>query len=364
MRAGRQKNRETFSTFLMSVRTIVVCEAQVPFVSGGAESLSRELVAQLRGRGYLAELISIPFQCGPKEEILSHAAAWRLIDLSESNGVPIDLAITTKFPTYFVRHPNKISWLLHQHRAAYELCGTPYSNFQHTEEDVGLRESIIELDTRMLSECRRLFTIAKNTASRLQRFNGLNSELLYHPPRLAGRLQPGIQGNYVLSVGRLESVKRVDLLIRAMSFVDKPIKLLIAGEGSQRDPLETIAAKYDVLNRVKFLGRVQDEHLIQLYADSLAVAYTPYDEDYGYVTLEAFLSHKPVITATDSGGTLEFVKDGVNGKICEPAEEAIANAINTLADKRQHAASLGAAGYEIARQITWDGVIEKLVGNS
>ena len=116
MRTGRQKNRETFSTFLMSVRTIVVCEAQVPFVSGGAESLSRELVAQLRGRGYLAELISIPFQCGPKEEILSHAAAWRLIDLSESNGVPIDLAITTKFPTYFVRHPNKISWLLHQHR--------------------------------------------------------------------------------------------------------------------------------------------------------------------------------------------------------------------------------------------------------
>ena len=118
MRTGRQKNRKAFSKFLMSVRTIVVCEAQVPFVSGGAESLSRELVAQLRGRGYLTELISIPFQCGPKGEILSHAAAWRLIDLSESNGVPIDLAITTKFPTYFVRHPNKISWLLHQHRAA------------------------------------------------------------------------------------------------------------------------------------------------------------------------------------------------------------------------------------------------------
>ena len=348
----------------MSVRTIVVCEAQVPFVSGGAESLSRELVEQLRGRGYLTELISIPFQCGPKGETLSHAAAWRLIDLSESNGVPIDLAITTKFPTYFVRHPNKVSWLLHQHRAAYELSGTPYSDFQHTEEDVGLRESIIDLDTRMLGECRRLFAIAKNTASRLKRFNGLYSEVLYHPPRLADRLESGIQGDYVLSVGRLEPVKRVDLLIRAMSFVDQPTKLLIVGEGSQREPLEALAAKYDVLDRVEFLGWVQDERLVRLYADSLTVAYTPYDEDYGYVTLEAFLSHIPVITATDCGGTLEFVEDGVNGKICAPAEESIADAINALAHKRKHAASLGAAGYEIARQITWDGVIEKLVESS
>ena len=115
---------------------------------------------------------------------------------------------------------------------------------------------------------------------------------------------------------------------------------------------------------MEFLGWVQDERLVRLYADSLTVAYTPYDEDYGYVTLEAFLSHKPVITATDCCGTLEFVEDVVNGKICDPTEESIADAINALAHKRKHAASLGAAGYEIARQITWDGVIEKLVESS
>src|SRR5688500_3452218 len=108
----------------MSVQRIAVCEAQVPFVKGGAEYLVRTLVQQLRARGYDAERVSIPFKWYPKEELLSHAAAWRLVDLSEANGRSIDLAIGTKFPTYFVRHPNKVVWLVHQHRAAYELIGT------------------------------------------------------------------------------------------------------------------------------------------------------------------------------------------------------------------------------------------------
>ncbi len=348
---------------VMSVRTVVVCEAQVPFVTGGAESHVRALVKQLRARGYLAELVSLPFRWTPKEELLGHAAAWRLINLSESDGRPIDLAIGTKFPSYFVRHPNKVAWLIHQYRAAYELCGTEYSDFRHTERDVGLRQSILDLDTQMLGECRRLFANAKNTASRLKRFNGLNAEALYHPPRLADRLRAGQQGNYVLSVGRLETVKRIDLVVNAMQFVDDPVRLLVVGEGSQREALETLAATASVTDRVEFLGRIDDERLLDLYADALAVVYPSFDEDYGYVTLEAFLARKPVITAVDSGGTLEFVQDGVNGRVCEPTAEAVGSAINDLAADRPHAAELGSAGFERARDITWDGVIEKLVGN-
>ena len=81
------------------IRRVVVCEARVPFVEGGAEVHVRELVRQLQRRGYQTELISLPFKWYPKEEILAHAAAWRLIDLSESNGQPIDLAIGSKFPS-------------------------------------------------------------------------------------------------------------------------------------------------------------------------------------------------------------------------------------------------------------------------
>ena len=344
----------------MTVQTVLVCEAQVPFVHGGAEVHVRQLVRELRQRGYTAELVSVPFKWYPKEEILPHAAAWRLLDLSGSNGRPVDLVIGTKFPSYFARHPNKVAWLIHQYRAAYELCGTEYSDFSHTELDVGLRDTLMRLDTEMLGECRALFTNARNTASRLAKFNGLTAEALYHPPNLAPRLVPGPYGDYVLSVGRIESVKRVDLIIKAMASVDRPVRLVIAGDGTHRQNAERTAEEAGVADRVTFLGTVGDDDLIGLYAHALAVIYPPFDEDFGYVTLEGFLARKPVVTCRDSGGPTEFVVDGVNGFVCAPNPGALADAINRLAADHPRAAAMGDAGYEVATGVTWDGVIEKL----
>ena len=346
-----------------AVKTIVVCEAQVPFVHGGAEVHVRQLLRELRARGHDAELVSVPFKWYPKEEILPHAAAWRLLDLGESNGRPIDLVIATKFPTYFARHPNKVAWLIHQYRAAYELCGTEYSDFGHNERDLGLRDKLIRLDTEMLGECRHVYTNAQNTANRVTKYNGLSAEALYHPPKLADRLAAArpSYGDFVLSVGRIESVKRVDLLVSAMARVDTPIRMVVAGEGTQRANVERVAAEAGVADRISFLGAVDDEQLLELYRDALAVLYPPFDEDFGYVTLEAFLSRKPVVTATDSGGPNEFVIDGVNGFVREPSPGAFAEAINGLARDPRRAAALGDAGYDRARLITWDGVIEKLL---
>ena len=346
----------------MSIQTILVCEAQVPFVHGGAEIHVRELVRELRARGYDAELVSVPFKWYPKEEILPHAAAWRLLDLSESNGRPVDLVIASKFPTYFARHPRKVAWLIHQYRAAYELCGTPYSDFGHVESDVGLRDRLIRLDTEMLRECRAIYANARNTAGRLAKFNGLTAEALYHPPRLASRLKPGPYGDYILSVGRIESVKRVDLIVRALAHADPRLRLVIAGDGTQRSNVEREVGIARVGDRVTFLGTTDDDALIEWYAGALAVVYPPYDEDFGYVTLEAFLARKPVITCRDSGGPNEFVVHGVNGLVCDPDPELLAQAMSTLCDDRARAAALGSAGYEVARTITWDGVVEKLVG--
>ena len=348
----------------MAVHTVVVCEAQVPFVKGGAEFHVRVLVEHLRQHGYRTELVSVPFKWYPKEEILAHAAAWRLLDLSESNGQSIDLAIGLKFPTYFARHPNKVVWLIHQYRAAYELCGTPYSDFQHTEADVGLRDTLMRLDRKMLGECRRLFTNARNTAARLERFNGLTAEPLYHPPRLAEKLHGGPYGDYVLSVGRLESVKRIELAIEAIALADSAVRLVVVGDGTERPRLARLIEDRRVTDRVDLAGWVDDDTLIELYAGALGVVYAPYDEDYGYVTLEAFLAHRPVITATDSGGPLEFVEDGVNGAVCAPDAAEIAGAISRLAADRPAAARLGDAGYERARLVSWDGVVEALVGEA
>jgi glycosyltransferase involved in cell wall biosynthesis len=251
--------------------------------------------------------------------------------------------------------------VIHQHRAAYELCGTEYSDFEHSEADVGLRQHLLELDRRMLNECRRVFTNAQNTANRLEKFNGVAAQALYHPPPHADRLRPGEYGDYVLVVGRLEPVKRTDLAVRALAHAPA-VRLVIVGTGSQRDRLESIAGEAGVRDRVVFAGSAAGAELVSLYANALGVVYAPYDEDYGYVTLEAFLSGKPVITATDSGGTLEFVRDGENGFVCAPEPVAVGHAIARLDSDRALAARLGTAGMATAKTVTWDGVLEQLLG--
>jgi len=347
----------------LSTRTVLVCETQVPFVRGGAELLVRQLVDQLRARGFETDRVSVPFKWYPKDEILAHAAAWRLLDLTESNGRPVDLVIGTKFPSYFARHPRKVSWLVHQHRAAYELAGTIYSDFGWDERDIGLQQQLLALDEQMLGECVGRYTISQTVSERLRRFNGLESTPLYHPPLLADRLAPGKSGNYILSVARLEGNKRVDLIVRAMAYVPEPLTLVVVGNGSHRALIEKAAADADVTARVRFAGGVHDNDLVGLYRDALALVYVPFDEDYGLATLEAFLAAKPVITATDSGGTLEFVKDEVNGLVCPADPTAIGDALSRLAGDRALASRLGEAGRSSAVGITWDGVIDRLVSH-
>jgi glycosyltransferase involved in cell wall biosynthesis len=348
----------------MAIKRVIVCEAQVPFVRGGAEYLVRTLVSQLQQHGFAAELVSVPFKWYPKGEMLAHAAAWRLLDLSESNGESIDLVIASKFPTYFVRHPNKVAWLLHQYRAAYELCGTAFSDFDHTEEDVGLRDTLVRTDNDMLGECRRVFTISRRVSDRLAKYNGLHHDALYPPPPFAHRFEAGAYGDYVLFVGRLESIKRPELVVGAMQHVDRPIRLVMVGDGTQRQRTEQLAESLGLTDRIQFTGALDERELVDFYKGALAVVYPPYDEDYGYVTLESFLAHKPVITTPDSGGPLEFVRDGVNGIIAEPSAEAIGAAVNSIASDRARAKRLGETGYDRARLVTWDGVIEKLVQES
>jgi glycosyltransferase involved in cell wall biosynthesis len=346
---------------MSAVRSVLVCEAQMPFIYGGAERHVRNLVRELRRHGYRAKKVSIPFKSYPKEELLAQAALWRLVDLSESNYEKIDAVIATKFPTYFVRHPNKVTWLFHQYRAIYDLCGTSFSEFSNAEADVRLRDKLIGLDTEMLAESTRLFSNARNTAVRVAKYNGLTATPLYHPPPLAGSLSAGPYGDYLLSVGRLERNKRVDLIIRALALTSG-VRLIVAGEGSHRPVLEDLAATLGLGDRVVFTGEIDDRQVVDLYVNALAVVFPPLDEDYGYVTLEAFLAHKPVLTTDDAGGPLEFVVDQLNGLISAPEPDALAASIARVAADRGVAKRLGDAGFERASQISWDGVVERLVG--
>ena len=338
---------------------IAVCAPQVPFVRGGAEIFSERLVEELRKREHEVELISVPFKWYPGERVLTQAFLWRLLDLEEADGAPVDLVIATKFPSYVVRHPNKIVWLLHQFRQAYELDGTDLGQFDESPEGRALRRAVHRLDKLALGEARKLFATSGNVAERLRRSTGLEAQVLPHPPQeLPYRFDE--YGDFILSVGRIDRAKRVDLLIDALD-ADTSLRCVVAGEGPERGRLEQLARERGLDGRAKFAGRVSEQELADLYARCLAVYYAPVDEDFGMVPYEAFLAKKPVVTTTDAGGPLEVVGDRETGLVCEPTATAVAEACAWLRDHPDETRKWGQAGLRAAERLTWDAAIDRLL---
>src|ERR687888_503557 len=118
---------------------IAVCAPQVPFARGGAEIFADELVAEPPARDHEVDPMTGPYKWYPGERVISQAFLWRLLDLEEADGRPIELVIATKFPSYAVRHPNKVVWLLHQFRQAYELDRTDLGQFGESAEERAAR---------------------------------------------------------------------------------------------------------------------------------------------------------------------------------------------------------------------------------
>lgn len=345
---------------------IVVCNAQAPFVSGGAEIHGRGLAQALRDHGYEVAEVSLPFAHEPRAEVIKGALAWRQINLVKLPGqaAPVDAVICLKYPSYVVRHPCKIVWLIHQYRQVYELLGTPYSDVGDTPEDRAFVGQVRRLDNRALGEAVALYSNAQNTAERLRRFNGLTAQPLYHPPQYVGRYRCESYGDYVFTVSRQDPLKRVDLLIRGLAHSRANLRAVIAGTGPLLEAHKALADRLGVADRVEFVGFVDEARLLELYANARAVYYAPYDEDYGYVTLEGFLSRKAVVTARDSGGTLEFVRHGETGLVFEAGEMGeLGRMLDRLAEDKAGAERMGEAGYRRAVGITWDAVVNALTGH-
>jgi glycosyltransferase involved in cell wall biosynthesis len=336
---------------------IAVCRPQVPFVYGGAELVADQLVDELRARCHEAELVAVPYKWYPGTRVLDQALVWRLLDLTEADGRPIDLVIATKFPSYGIRHPNKVVWLVHQFRQAYDYDRTDLGQFSETPEDRATRRAVERFDRATLGEARKIFTISGNVATRLERFTGLGAEVLPPPPQRLDFHTDGYE-DFVLSVNRLDRAKRIDLLIEAAK-AQPSLRVVIAGEGPDRGRLEQLAATGN--GTVEFAGRVDAERLADLYARCRAVYYAPIDEDYGIVPYEAFLSEKPVVTTTDAGGPLEIVRDRETGLVVAPASAEIARALAFLAENVDDAKALGRAGRAAAERVTWDACIDALL---
>jgi glycosyltransferase involved in cell wall biosynthesis len=338
---------------------IAVCRPQVPFARGGAEIFTDELVGELRRRGYDADLVSVPFKWYPGARVLTQAFLWRMLDLTEADGEPVEMVVATKFPSYVVRHPEKRVWLVHQFRQAYELDRTPLGQFGESPEERALRRQVQALDRVALGEASRLFATSGNVAGRLERSTGLVAEVLRHPPQDLAYRNDGY-GDYVLSVSRLDRAKRIDLLVEAAA-LDPALEVVIASDGPDRERLQALARDRHLDGRVRFAGRVSAGELTDLYANCLATYYAPVDEDFGMGPYESFLSEKPVITMSDAGGPLDIVHDGRTGLVVEPEAAQVAKAAAWLREHRDEAAAYGLAGRAAAAEVTWDRAIARLL---
>lgn len=333
---------------------IAVCRPQAPFVRGGVEIFTDALVDELRARGHEAEIVSIPWVTWPNDKVAQAAFTWRMLDLGEHLDAPPDVVVATKFPSYLVRHPRKVVWLVHQLRQAYELHGTELGQFGDRPVDRSIRLGIHELDREALGEARRLFATSENVAGRLRRSTGLEARVMPHPPQELPYRCDGY-GRFVLSVGRLDATKRVELLLEAAA-LEQQLEVVVAGDGPERPRLEALAGE-----RVRFAGRVSAAELAELYATCGAVFYAPIDEDFGMVPFEAFRSAKPVVTTTDAGGPLEVVHDGRTGRVVAPEPAAVAAALRELLAAPGTARAYGEAGRAATAAVTWDRAIEELL---
>jgi glycosyltransferase involved in cell wall biosynthesis len=341
---------------------VAVVNNCVPFITGGAEHLANALTEKLTEFGHEALLVKIPFRWHPAPKILEQILACRAMRLAN-----VDRVIALKFPAYYVPHPEKILWLLHQFRQAYDLWGTEYQDIPATKEGERVREIITRSDNTFLPEARKIYTNSHVTADRLKKWNRMESEVLFPPLLDTTRFHCAEYGDYIFYPSRITRSKRQALVVDSMKHVTSGVRLVVAGypeTPADLANLETIIRENRLEEKVRLLPRfISEEEKVELMNHSLGSAYVPYDEDsYGYVTLETYHARKPVVTCTDSGGTSILVEDGMTGYAVPPEPRQIARAFDELFLDRARARHMGEAGYArvVSLGITWENVIAKL----
>jgi glycosyltransferase involved in cell wall biosynthesis len=341
---------------------VLVLSTLVPFVHGGAEELYDHLILNLRRLGMEAEGMRVPFTWDPADTLIDEMLIARSLRLSK-----VDRVIALKFPAYLIPWQDKVLWLLHQHRQAYDLLDAGQSNIPGDERGAQILAAIRAGDALAFSEARRIHTNAPVTSRRLKHYNGFDSEVLRPPLNDPELFHGGESGGYILATGRVNASKRQELMIRALRHAPAA-HLVVAGPPdtpADAEALRRLAAEQGVEDRVtldlRFLPRAD---LARLVNGAQAIAYLPYDEDsLGYCTMEAFQAAKPVITVTDSGGVLDIVRDGENGRVVEPLADALGEAMASLSGDPMRAYELGLAGRAAmaAEGLDWPTTIERLL---
>jgi glycosyltransferase involved in cell wall biosynthesis len=342
---------------------ILVVTSGALFVRGGHLTIAEETAAALRRAGHDAEVLVTP-QNRFGRQAAAYAATW-LTDVGlTADGRPVDQVISLRFPSYAVRHPRHVCWLNHRMREYYDLWERFVGGLgRRGRLKESVRRRIIHaVDRRLLTRnVTRLFAQSRTIQARLVRFGDIPSEVLYPPAPERGYRNEGY-GDFVFAVSRLHALKRMGLLVEAVAHTaNRTLRVKIAGQGEEAESLRARIQALGLQERIELVGPLSEERLLDHYASCRAVWFAPWQEDYGFVTLEAFRSGKAVITAPDSGGPTELVRSGVNGLVAEPSAPAMGQALDALADDVALAERLGQQAERDAREHTWERAVERLL---
>ncbi|GMV23302.1 MAG: hypothetical protein AMXMBFR57_32510 [Acidimicrobiia bacterium] len=340
---------------------IGVVTSTPPGAEGGHMVIARALVAALDAHGHQASLITTPsYPFG--QQAREYWDTWRT-DVRTVNGRRVDHIISTRYPSYAVRHPSHVCWLNHTMREYYDLWerfSAPLSPQGRMKERVR-RTLIRAADSHFFFwHVKRMYAQSRTVQARLRRWNHTSSEVLYPPaPQRAYRCDA--YEPFLFVVSRLTPLKRVDLILDALAApAAEGVRCVIAGTGDAEAALRTQASRLGLDSRVTFAGRISDDALIDYLARCRAVVFTPLQEDYGFVTAEAFASGKAVITTADAGGPAELVEDSQEGLVTAPVPDALAVAMARLWNSPAEAEVMGARALARSATMQWSRVAEVL----
>jgi glycosyltransferase involved in cell wall biosynthesis len=340
---------------------IAIVTSSPPGVEGGHLVIARALERALHDAGHDATIVVTP-DFGFGRQASAYLGTWRT-NVRALDGRPVDQVISLRYPSYAVRHPDHACWLNHTMREYYDL----WERFSATLSPQGrlkerVRRALVHAADRYLlaHNVKRLFVQSRTIQRRLAMWPELRPEVLY-PPAPQRPYRCDRYGDYVLMVSRLTPLKRPELLVRALATPEATgTRAVIAGEGEDRDRLAALVHELGVADRVELPGRIDDAGLIEHLANCRAVCFPPLEEDYGFVTVEAFASRKAVVTCRDSGGPAELVEDGVTGLVCDPTVESLARALRRVSDDAALAERMGAAAFDRGSRLSWGATVRRL----
>jgi glycosyltransferase involved in cell wall biosynthesis len=344
---------------------VVLASTTVPHVRGGGQLIVEWTAEALRSAGHQVEEFYLPFPVTARPT-LSALVGLRATPFRGAG----DRLIAIRWPAHVVRHENKATWFIHHYRTFFDLWDTPHREMEDNAEGRAYREALRRVDNQGLSESQDLFTNSLIVRDRVRRFNGLEAEPLFPP--LGGdtsRFRTDAYGDFVFYPSRVTPIKRQHLAVEAMRYTTSGVRLVIAGRPEVPEygrQMIDFVREHGLEDKVSLrLGWLDEQEKVDLLADCLAVAYLPVDEDsYGYPSLEASHSAKPLVTLTDAGGALEFVRDGVEGFVTAPDPRSVAVAFDRLFEERSATERMGAASARRRDElnISWDHTIARLLG--